>query len=83
MPQIRRLWKDIGKAHERKHPRAPSGRWLWREKSTEAILGFPRSTRVGRISTKRRMPEERGEGGHEEAGAGDEGDEGGSGLPSV
>ena len=40
MPQIRRLWKGIGKAHGRKHPRAPSGEWLWREKSTEAVLAF-------------------------------------------
>ena len=27
-PQIRKLWKDIGKAHGWKHPRAPSGKWL-------------------------------------------------------
>ena len=34
--QISRLWKDIGKAHGWKHPRAPSVKWLWKEKSTEA-----------------------------------------------
>ena len=28
MPQIRKLWKDVGKARGWKYPRAPSGRWL-------------------------------------------------------
>ena len=59
----------------------PSVRWLWREKSTEAVLVL--STRVGCISTRRKPPEERGEGWHEEAGAGDVGDEGGPGPPDV
>ena len=27
MPQIRRLWKNIGKAHGWKRPRAPSGKF--------------------------------------------------------
>ena len=47
LPQIRKLWKEIGKVHEWKHPRAPSGKWLWKEKSTEAVLVFLKSTRVG------------------------------------
>ena len=58
MPQIRKLQKDIGKAHGWRHPRAPSGKWLWKEKSTEAVLTFLKSTRVGCISTRRVPPEE-------------------------
>ena len=45
-PQIRKLWRDIGKAHGWKHPRAPSVRWLWREKSTGAVSDFLGRTRV-------------------------------------
>ena len=40
IPQTRRLWRDIGKAHGWKHPKAPSGKWLWMETSTEAGLAF-------------------------------------------
>ena len=61
LPQIRKLWKEIGKAHAWEHPRAPSGKWLWKEKSTEAVLVFLKSTRVGCISTRRKLPEGRGE----------------------
>ena len=28
LPQIRKLWKEIGKAHGWKHPRAPSGKFM-------------------------------------------------------
>ena len=35
---LRKLWKGIGKAHGWGHPRAPAGKWLWKEKSTEAVL---------------------------------------------
>ena len=59
MPQIRRLWKEIGKAHGWKHPRAPSSKWLWKEKSTKAVLTFLGSTRVGCIGTRRALPEDR------------------------
>ena len=58
LPQIRKLWKDIGKARGWKHPRAPSGKWLWREKSTETVLAFLGSSRVGCISARREVPEE-------------------------
>ena len=78
MAQIRRLWKDIGKAHGWKHPRAPSGKWLWVEKSTEAVLAFLGSTRVGCISARRTPPEE-----VDGADRGDEGEEGGPGPPVV
>ena len=81
-PQIARLWKDIGKAHGWKHPRAPSPKWLWKEMPTETVLEFLRDTRLGYISTRRKLPEE-GEGGYEEAGAGDEGGEGGTALPDM
>ena len=64
-PQVRRLWKDIGKACRWKHPRAPSVKWLWKKKATEAVLVFLRDTRVGCISTGREPPEKKrgGEGG--------------------
>ena len=95
MPQIRRLWKDIGKAHGWKHPRAPSdkysiysrgtsqrcndlysGKWLWKEKFTEAVLAFLGSTKIGCISARRTPPEE-----VDGADMGDEGEEGGPGPP--
>ena len=79
MPQIRRLWKDIGKAQEWKHSRAPSGKWLWKEKSTEAVLAFLRDTRVGCMRVERRLPEDAGV----RTGTGDEGEEGGPGPPGV
>ena len=78
MPQIKRLWRDIGKAHGWKHPRGPSGKWLWKEKSTKAVLAFLGSTRVGCISARRTPPEE-----VDGADLGDEGEEGGPGPPVV
>ena len=39
-------------------PQGPSVRWLWREKSTGAVLDFLGSTRVGCISARRTVPEE-------------------------
>ena len=76
MPKIRRLWKDIWKSHGWKHPRASSGKWLWKGKSTEAVLAFLGSTRVRCISARRTPPE--GVGG---ADWGEEGEEGGPGPP--
>ena len=40
-------------------------------------------TRVGCISTRRKLPEERDGGGHGGAGSGDEGEEGGPGPPDL
>ena len=76
-PQIRRLWKDIGKAQEWKYPRAPSGKWLWKEKSTEAVLAFLRDTRVGCVRAERKLSEDS----WARTGSGDEGEEGGPGPP--
>ena len=56
----------------------PSVRWLWREKSTGAVLDFLGSTRVGCIRARRVVPEEA-----TRAGSGDEGEEGGPGPPAV
>ena len=61
----------MGKVCGWKHPSAPSVKWLWGEKSTEAVLVFFGSARVGCNSTRRRFPGEGG--GYEEAGACDEG----------
>ena len=78
MPQIRKLWKDIGKAHGWKHPRGLPGKWLWKEKSTEEDLALLGSTRVGCISARRVAPEEANGAGSE-----DEGEEGGPGPPAM
>ena len=57
--------------------KGPSGKWLWK-KSTEAVLAFLGSTKVGCISARRVAPEE-----VSGAGSGDEGEEGGPGPPVV
>ena len=59
-PQARKVWKDIGKACGWKHPRAFSVKWLWKERATEAVLGFLRDTRVGCMVTIRKPLEEEG-----------------------
>ena len=74
------MWKAIGKAHGWKHPRAPAIKWLWKERSTEAVLVI-RETRIGCISTRRVFPEESLDRGTE--GLGDEGEEGGPGSPEL
>ena len=53
-----KLWRDIGKVCGWKHPRAPSVKWLRKEKATEAVLVFLRNTRVGCISMRRKLLEE-------------------------
>ena len=59
-----------------------SGKWLWKEKSTEAVLVFLK-TRVGCVSTRRKLPEEGKESLYEEAGVGVAEEEGGPGPPGV
>ena len=78
---------EIGKAHGWRHPRAPSGKWLWKEKSTEEVLTFLKSTRVGCISTRQVPPEELAKDEEEDAEVaegreGEEGEEGGPGPPA-
>lgn len=75
LPQTRKVWRAKGRAHGWKHPRAPAMKCLWKEKSTEAILEILRDTRVGCISTRRVLPEERL--GDKMAGSCGEGEEGG------
>ena len=77
LPQIRRLWEDVGKACEWNHSRAPSVKWLWKEKTTEEVLKFLRDAGVGCISTRRKPPEEERDG----DGSGGEGEEDGLGPP--
>ena len=74
-PQIRRLWKDIGKACRWKHPKAPSAKW--KEKATKAVLVFLGDTRLGCFSTRRKPPEEERDG----EGSDGEREEGGPGHP--
>ena len=69
-PQITRLWRDIGKACEWNHPRAPLVKWLWKEKATEAVLRFLRDTKVGYVSTRGKPPKECDGDGAEGEGAG-------------
>ena len=75
------VYGELGKAHGRKHPRVPSGKWLSKDTSIEAVLVFLRSTRVGCISTRRKLLVERDEVWEAEAGTGDEREEGESGPP--
>ena len=73
-PQARRMWKEVGEALGWRRPRAPSVRFLWDGRSTEAVLKFLRSTRVGSIGAERVPPEE-------EEGEESEGEEGGPRPP--
>ena len=75
-PQIRRLWRRIGKDCGWKHPRAPAVRKLWRKEATEAVLEFLEDTRVGcwTVTQGARRPAEG-------VGQGGEGEEGGPGPP--
>ena len=50
-----------------KWPRAPSVRYLWEGKATDAVLEFLRTAMEGCVGTGRVPPEERGE---EESGEG-------------
>ena len=51
-PQIRVLWKSVGKACEWKHPRAPTTKALFRdERAATAVLAFLRDTKVRRMVT--------------------------------
>ena len=46
-PQIRELWRRVGKDCGWEHPRAPALRWLWKDDAVGAVVDFLRSTRVG------------------------------------
>ena len=64
--------------------KGPSVKWLWGEKSTEAVLSFLGSTRVGCISVRRKVPEEAAEAEDTtESGSGEEGEEGEEGGPGL
>ena len=39
-PQIRKLWRRVGKECGWKRLRVPSVRWMWEEETTEAVLEF-------------------------------------------
>ena len=79
LPQIRKLWRDIGKACGWKHPRASSANRLWKEKATAAVLAFLRNTGVGCTTTKRKPPEEEYDGDVSDG----EGEEGRPGPPQA
>ena len=74
LPQTRGMRRTIGKANRWLHPRAPAIKWLWKEKSTEVVLGVLRDTRIGCISTRRVLPG--GRLGDEMSGSGGEGKKG-------
>ena len=57
----------------------PSGKWLWKEKLTEAVLALLRDTRVGFMRLEWRLPEDAGV----RMGFGDEGEEGGTDWPEL
>ena len=56
---------------------SPSAKWLWKEKSTAAVLVFLGSTRVGCVNARRKPPWEDG------VGSGDKGGEDGPGPPII
>ena len=47
---------------------SPSAKWLWKEKSTAAVLVFLGSTRVGCVNARRKPPWEDGVGSGDEGG---------------
>ena len=56
-PEIKKLWKEVGKACEWKHPR-PTVRLLFNDdRATPAVLDFLRDTRVGRVFTPAALEE--------------------------
>ena len=77
-PQIRRLWRRIGKDpdYRRKRPRAPAVRELCRKEATEAVLEFLEDTRVGCWTLTRGARKTA-----EDIGLGGKGEEGGPGPP--
>lgn len=75
------MWKAIGEAHGWEHPGAPAIKWLWKEKSAEAVLEIFTDARIRYISTRRALPEERLR--DEMAGSGVEGEEGRPGPPNM
>ena len=78
-PQIRRLWRRVGKDCHWEHPREPSVRWVWKEEATEGVLEYLEDTRVGcRVSSERARVDE---GRDEKEVPGPEGEEGGPGTP--
>ena len=62
-PQIRELWRRVGKDCGWEHPRAPALRWLWKDDAVGAVVGFLESTRVGSRASaeaaRARMDEDR------------------------
>ena len=46
-PQIRELWRRVGKDCGWEHPRAPALRWLWKDDAVGAVVEFLETTRVG------------------------------------
>ena len=47
MPQIRELWRRIGKDCGWENPRAPALRWLWKDDAVGAVVELLEGTRVG------------------------------------
>ena len=62
-PQIRELWKRVGKDCGWEHPRAPALRWLWKGDVIGAVLEFLEGARVGNRASaemaRLRMDEDR------------------------
>ena len=82
-PQIRELWRRIGKDYGWEHPRAPALRWLWKDDAVGAVVEFLENTRVGSRASaemaRARMDESRDE--DEDEVPGQESEEDGPGPP--
>ena len=55
MPQIRELWRRVGKDCGWEHPRAPALRWLWKDDAVGAVVEFLEGTRVGSRASAERV----------------------------
>ena len=80
-PQIKELWKRIGKDCGWEHPRAPAMRGLWKDDAVGAVVEFLEVTRVGSRASaamaRARVDEDR----DGEEVLGQEGEEDGPGPP--
>ena len=83
-PQVRRLWRRIGKDCGWEHPRAPAVRWLWDKRATGAMLEFLEDTRVGcRTPARAMLGPQRQEEEEGRENQGEEGEEGGRAHPRL
>ena len=80
-PQVRELWRRIGKDCGWEHPRAPALRWLWKDDAVGAVVEFLENTRVGSRASAEMARDRMDEGRDEDEVPGQESEEDGPGPP--